>query len=92
MTDSEPSGKRLDPGLAKLVSRGWISLAQFGRLIGVSYPTILKMKDQKKVRAIQVGHVYRVYTDEVERFLREGNLEPNKEQTFRTTEENPDGR
>lgn len=92
MTDSEPSGKRLDPGLTKLVSRGWISLAQFGRLIGVSYPTALKLKDQKKVRAIQVGHIYRVYTDEVERFLKEGNLKPDRTQEFRTTEENSDGR
>lgn len=60
-------------GIVALATRGWVSLAQFARLVGVSYPTALKLMRNKDVQTVPVGSVHRVYRDEVERFLREGN-------------------
>ncbi len=60
--------------LAKLASRGWVSLRQFSHIAGVSYITACKMRDRGNITVIQVGGIYRVYVDEVKRFLKEGNL------------------
>lgn len=62
--------------VATLAARGWVSLAGFARLAGVSYPTALRLKKQGYINVIPVGGLWRVYTDEVERFLREGNAKP----------------
>ncbi len=70
--DSRPEASRA-PTLA-LATRGWVSLNKFAVLIGVSYPTVLKMRDRGDVRCIKVGGIYRVYQAEVERYLREGNV------------------
>lgn len=56
-----------------LASRGWMSPRQFAGLIGVTYDTMLVMIDKGNVKAIQVGKHYRIYQDEIERFMREGN-------------------
>lgn len=63
------------PNLVELTGRKWIRLRKFAELIGKSYPTVLKMvkSDPPKVRAVLVGGTYRVYEDEVRRFLTEGN-------------------
>jgi len=63
--------------IQELASRGYISLSKFALLAGVSYPTALKLAKDGKVETTQVGSVYRVYTDEVHRFLREGNRQEN---------------
>lgn len=59
--------------LAALMSRQWVSLAQLADIIDVSYHTILRMKRKGEIRAIKVGGMYRVYEDELERFLIQGN-------------------
>lgn len=59
--------------LAKLLSRGWVSLNQFAKIIGVAYPTAQRMVKRGEVNVTPVGGVNRIYTDEVKRFLKEGN-------------------
>lgn len=64
----------------RLASKGWVSMHEFAQLIGVSYPTVMRMREADNFAYIRVGEQYRVYLEEVERFLREGNLpaeEPN---------------
>lgn len=68
---SEKSKQRKE--LASLLSRGWVSLRQFAKIIGVSYPTAQRMKNNGDVKVVKVGGVHRVYSDEVKRFLRDGN-------------------
>ncbi len=60
--------------LAVLAGKGWVSLSQFSRIISVSYPTALRMKNDGRVRVITVGGIHRIYADEVERFFKEGNF------------------
>ena len=59
--------------IARLSARGWITLRQFADLIDVTPVTVYKMRDRGQVNVIKVGEHYRVYTDEVRRFLEEGN-------------------
>jgi len=60
--------------LATLAGKGWVSLNQFARIANVSYPTALRMQKDGRVRTIRVGGIHRVYAEEVERFLKEGNF------------------
>ncbi len=60
--------------LAKLATQGWVSLRQFSTIVGVSYITACKMRDNRNIAVIKVGGIYRVTADEVRRFLKEGNL------------------
>ncbi len=62
-------------GIEHLRQRGWVSLNQFAKLIGVSYPTALKMREKGQVVAIHVGSTWRIYTSEVRRFMTEGNAD-----------------
>ncbi len=57
-----------------LATRGWVSLNQFAKIIGVSYPTALNMRDEGQMRYVLVGGTYRIYADEVKRFLQNGNF------------------
>ena len=50
---------------------GWISLASFASIIGVTYTTAIAMRDRGEVHPILVGGRYRVYKDEYIRFRRE---------------------
>ncbi len=75
MDSSKPSS-----ALATLATRGWVSLRQFATLIGVSYPTVLRLKDRGAVKTVLVGSIYRVYNDEATRFLAEGNHPSTKNQ------------
>lgn len=59
--------------IAKLATRGWTSLNGFAKIIGVTYPTALAMRNRGQVNCVQVGGVFRVYDDEVKRFLHQGN-------------------
>jgi hypothetical protein len=59
--------------IAKLATRGWVSLSGFAIIADMSYPTAIKLANEGKLLAIPVGGAKRVYRQEVERFLREGN-------------------
>jgi excisionase family DNA binding protein len=59
-----------------LAQRGWISLRQFADLADISYPTARKLRDEGKIDYVMVGDQCRIYAEEVERFLRHGNLPP----------------
>ena len=54
--------------------KGFTSLAGFAKIAGVSYPTALKMAKKGQVQTIKVGGINRVYSEEVTRFFKEGNL------------------
>lgn len=62
--------------LQHLRRKGWVSLRQFGYHVGISYPTVLKYKEQGKFVYIQVGHTGRVNGDEVVKFLTNGTQVP----------------
>lgn len=64
-----------DPDIKALTGKNWLSLKKMANLIGLSYPTVVKMaqSDPPKIIAIKVGGQWRVYETEVKRFLREGN-------------------
>ena len=59
--------------LAKLTNRGWVSLQQTARIAGVSYQTILNIRKRGEIKPVKVGGMYRVYEDELIRFLVAGN-------------------
>ena len=56
-----------------LLSRGWVSLPQLAKMIGVTYPTVIQMRRRGQVKCIKVGGMWRIYEDELVRFLIEGN-------------------
>lgn len=56
--------------LAKLFSQGWVSLLKFSKLVGVSYPTAVRMIKRGDVIGVRVGGVTRIYMDEVRRFMK----------------------
>jgi len=81
--------------LASLLSKGWVSLNKFSKLIGVSYPTAQRMYKRGDIQAHRVGGVIRVYTGEMRRFLKEGNApqEETEEEiplSFTSTEQSGD--
>lgn len=66
----------------QLESRGYLSLNQFVKYLkenhpkaSVSYPTALKLVEARKLKAVKFGSQYRVYEEEVERWVAEGNWE-----------------
>jgi len=65
--------------IARLAQQGYVSLNGFAKIAGVSYPTALKMRDRGDVRVVKVGGVYRIYAEEVRRFLKEGNYQVSTE-------------
>lgn len=72
------SGSNLPPDgavrtLGELKGRNWVSLKQFAIVAEMSYQVCLKLVWSGKIRAIKVGGTYRIYEEEVRRFLREGN-------------------
>lgn len=68
------SKKEKEPAQVKLAREGWVSLSGFAEVVGISYPTALKLANQGKVVITPVGGVKRVYQEEVLRFMREGNF------------------
>lgn len=65
--------KELD--LLTRLSVGWVSLNQCAKAIGVSYPTIQRLRAQGRIRITPVGGVFRVYADELKRLLTEGTAD-----------------
>lgn len=61
--------------LATRLSAGWVSLSQAAKLIGISYPTATRLRQQGRIKTIRIGGVFRVYTDEIKRIMREGTSE-----------------
>jgi excisionase family DNA binding protein len=51
------------------LDRKWINLSQLSRLVGVSYPTVASWQANGKLQAVKVNGRYRVYMDELKRFL-----------------------
>jgi excisionase family DNA binding protein len=64
---AEDVGMTLDNG------QKWVDFHELARLVGVSYQTVLRYNREKRFQAIQVGGRWRVYREELERFLKEGN-------------------
>jgi len=48
---------------------GYYSLNQFSKLIGVSYPTALRMRDRNEILTVKVGGIYRVPHEELQKFV-----------------------
>ena len=66
----------------ELETRGYLSLNKFVKYLklhhpvaAVSYPTALKLVEERKLRATMVGSQYRVSQTEAERWVTEGNWE-----------------
>lgn len=59
--------------IARLAGRPWITLPMMAKLCGLHYQTIIQHAKSGKLGAIRVGGRYRVYEDEIIRFLTEGN-------------------
>lgn len=74
---STPNGAEFPP-LAELAGKNYATLRQTARLLGKSYQTILRYiredaDSPPKLRAVRVGGEWRVYEDELRRFLSQGN-------------------
>lgn len=55
--------------------KDYISLRKAAKIIGVSYPTATRLRIAGHLRCVKTGGIYRVYQEELERFLREGNYQ-----------------
>ena len=55
--------------------KDYVSLRKAAKIIGVSYPTATRMRIAGHLRCVKTGGIYRVYHNELERFLKEGNFE-----------------
>jgi len=69
----------------QLAKKGWLSLNELVKYLKqdhpehyISYPTALSMVKEGKIRVITVGSTYRIYLEEITRFIREGNYDPHK--------------
>lgn len=66
------------PPLQEVTGRNYVTLRQFCTLVGISYQTGLRWvkpdkSDKVKVKAIHVGGGWRIYEEELRRFLDHGN-------------------
>jgi excisionase family DNA binding protein len=61
------------PPLHELVGKNYVTLRQLKDLLGVTYQTVLRYVREEKVRAVKVGGSWRIYEDELRRFLSSGN-------------------
>lgn len=67
---------------ALLATQGYLSLSGFVQYLKkhhpharIAYPTAVKLVSEGKIRSVRVGKMHRIYRDELERFVREGNYE-----------------
>ena len=58
--------------LLSRLSVGWVSLNQLSKILGISYPTVQRLREQGRIKVIPIGGVYRVYATEIRRILDEG--------------------
>ncbi len=78
MTDSSQANQsplKDIPELQTVANRKYLTLGQLGNVLGVTYQTVRRYVVDGKLRAVKVGGSYRVYEDEIRRFLDMGNLE-----------------
>jgi hypothetical protein len=71
--------------LEHLRKHGWVSLAQFAKLVGISYQSALNYRILGRVESIQVGHIYRVYIKSIRKFLH-AQAERNKPKSVAVSE------
>ncbi len=55
------------------MKKDWVSLSRAAKIIGISFPTACRARDNGHLQCIKVGGIYRVYRVEIERYMREGN-------------------
>jgi excisionase family DNA binding protein len=67
--------------LEELEIVGYISLLKLSHALLVSYPTVNRMRKKQQINGVQVGGVYRIPKDEVERLLRYGTHSPGRSVT-----------
>ena len=61
--------------------RKYVSLREFAIIVGITYQTALKYKNDGVIQVVQVGGRFRIYTEELMRFQREGNLPHDQPQS-----------
>lgn len=79
---------------AARLSAGWVSLNRAAKLLGISYPTATRLRQQGRIKTLRIGGVFRVYADEIQRIMREGtskivtepvetivNMDPHEEES-----------
>ena len=49
-----------------------LSVKQASEILEISKPTLIRYIRQGKVKAIRMGHVYKITQEEVERILKDG--------------------
>ena len=60
-------------------AQGWVTVKQFGKIIGRSTPTISRWCKLKMINFVQVGGQKRVTAQEIRRYLVFGTLPPKTE-------------
>lgn len=70
-----PEGSQALSQLDEIVGKKYVTLRQLASLLGVTYQTVLRYVREDKLHAVRVGGRYRVYEDELRRFLETGNSE-----------------
>lgn len=61
------------PSLQSLLGRNWCTIDQLAKILEREYRTVLRYIKDGKIAAVKVGGTWRIYEDELRRFLTEGN-------------------
>ncbi len=61
--------------IVRMSVRGWMSAAQLANLLDVHPTTVIRMIHNDQIHGVRVGGHWRIYSEEVERVLHEGNAE-----------------
>lgn len=60
------------PALASIIGRNYVTLKQFAILLDVTYQTPLRWIRQGKLKPVRVGKSWRIYEEEIRRFISSG--------------------
>jgi excisionase family DNA binding protein len=71
--------------LEELLSRQYVTLNELATILNVEYRTARKYVRTNKLKAIKCGGQYRIYEEELRRFLTYGNLTAMKLDTSNLT-------
>ncbi len=66
------------PNLQELLKRNWATMRQFADICRVQYRTALRWQKTGHIRPVKVGGQWRIYEDEIRRFLTEGSHSPKE--------------
>lgn len=69
----KPSTLKIETERDLLSGRNYVTLGRFCDLLGVTYQTGLRYVKRDYVKAVRVGGFWRIYEDELRRFLESGN-------------------